>query len=196
MIDTVLHRFNLKQHSVTINSCLTLGILSFLLPATQMACIFIYGTLKKGQPNHYRMLDTTKGNVKFLGCARTVDKYPLVIAGKYNIPFLLNVPGEGQRVQGEIYSVDDPMLKFLDWFEDCPKMYQRTQVLLEIKEWVGEGEGTPKVGSTTEAFVYSTTAYKPEWLQYPTFNNYDSYGDHGLQYVTREARDSDKYVIS
>ncbi|MCI4378174.1 hypothetical protein PGIGA_G00212910 [Pangasianodon gigas] len=177
-----------------VHSCLTLGILSFLLPATQMTRIFIYGTLKKGQPNHYRMLDTTKGNVKFLGRARTVDKYPLVIAGKYNIPFLLNMPGEGQRVQGEIYSVDDPMLKFLDWFESCPKMYQRTQVLLEIEEWVGEGEGTPKVGSTTEAFVYTTTTYEPEWLQYPTFDSYDAYGDHGLQFMTREARDSDNVI--
>ncbi|NP_001187488.1 gamma-glutamylaminecyclotransferase isoform X1 [Ictalurus punctatus] len=169
----------------------TLGIFSFLLPATQMTHIFVYGTLKKGQPNHYRMLDSTKGNAKFLGCARTVEKYPLVIADKHNIPFLLNVPGEGQRVQGEIYSVDDPMLKFLDWFESCPQMYQRTQVLLEVEEWVGEGEGTPQVGGTTDAFVYSTTTYKPEWLQYPTFESYDAYGDHGLQYVTREDRGSD-----
>ncbi|XP_060733231.1 gamma-glutamylaminecyclotransferase-like isoform X2 [Tachysurus vachellii] len=167
----------------------TILILSFLLPATQMTHVFVYGTLKKGQPNYYRMMDTTKGKARFLGHARTVEKYPLVIAGKYNIPFLLNKPGEGQRVEGEIYSVDEPMLKFLDWFEGCPEMYQRTQVLLEVKEWVGEEEEAPKVGSTTEAFMYSTTTYKPEWLLYPTFDSYDAYGDHGLQYEPREARD-------
>lgn len=156
-----------------------------------MTHVFIYGTLKKGQPNYHNMLDTTKGSAKYLGQARTMDKYPLVIAGKYNIPFLLNVPGEGQRVQGEIYSVDDQMLKYLDWFEGCPQMYQRTRVLLEVEEWVGEGEGTSQVGSATDAFVYSTTTYMPEWLQYPTFDSYDTCGDHGLQYITREARGSD-----
>ncbi|TSQ01570.1 Gamma-glutamylaminecyclotransferase B [Bagarius yarrelli] len=154
-----------------------------------MARVFVYGTLKKGQPNSYRMFDTTNGQAKFLGHARTVEKYPLVIAGRYNIPFLLNVPGKGQRVQGEIYSVDDQMLKFLDWFESCPEMYQRTQVLLEVEEWVGEGEEKLEVGSTTVAFIYSTTTYEPEWLQFPTFDNYDTHGDHGLPYVSREARD-------
>lgn len=157
-----------------------------------MAQVFVYGTLKKGQPNYSIMLDTTKGNAKFLGHACTVDKYPLVIAGKYSIPFLLNVPGEGQRVHGEIYSVDDQMMKFLDWFEGCPQKYQRAKVLLEVEEWVGEG--TSQVGSITDAFVYSTTTYKPEWLQYPTFNSYDAYGDHGLQYVTPEARESADYL--
>lgn len=155
-----------------------------------MTHVFVYGTLKKGQPNYSTMLDTSKGTAKFLGRARTMDKYPLVIAGQYNIPFLLNVPGEGQRVQGEIYSVDEPMLKFLDWFESCPQMYQRTRILLEVEEWVEKGEGTPEVGGTTHAFVYNTTTYKPEWLQYPTFDSYDSNGDHGMKYVAREARDS------
>ncbi|TSQ01571.1 Gamma-glutamylaminecyclotransferase B [Bagarius yarrelli] len=126
------------------------------------------------QPNNYRLFDATKGQAKFLGRARTVEKYPLVITGRYNIPFRLNVPGKGQRVQGEIYSVDDQMLKFLDWFEGCPEMYQRTQVLLE--EWVGEDEETPEVGSTTVMYSY-------EWLQFPTFDNYDSHGDHGLRIV-------------
>nr|XP_055062158.1 gamma-glutamylaminecyclotransferase B-like isoform X1 [Misgurnus anguillicaudatus] len=148
-----------------------------------MTRVFVYGTLKTGQPNYYRMLDATNGTAKFLARARTVDKYPLVIATKNNVPFLLNVPGEGHRVQGEIYEVDDKMLKFLDWFESCPKMYQRTPVKLEVNEWVGRDENTPKVGSLVEAFVYSTTTYQPEWLRNPTYESYDSYGDHGLKYT-------------
>ncbi|XP_066542678.1 gamma-glutamylaminecyclotransferase C-like [Hoplias malabaricus] len=152
-----------------------------------MTHIFVYGTLKKGQPNHSRMLDVANGKAEFLSHAHTVEKYPLVIAGKYNIPFLLNVPGKGQQVQGEIYRVDDKMLEFLDRFEGCPKMYQRTRILLEEQQDVGEGNLTG--GNTTESFVYSTNTYEPEWLQKPTFNSYDAYGDHGLLYVTREARD-------
>ncbi|XP_051558165.1 gamma-glutamylaminecyclotransferase C-like [Myxocyprinus asiaticus] len=154
----------------------------------KMTQVFVYGTLKSGQPNYYRMLDAANGKAKFLGRSRTVDSYPLVIATQYNIPFLLNVPGKGHCVRGEIYSVDEKMLKFLDWFECCPHQYQRTLVKLEVDEWVGEGENNPKAGSIIETFVYSTTTYKPEWLQNPTYENYDSYGDHGLEYVCREDR--------
>ncbi|XP_051983054.1 gamma-glutamylaminecyclotransferase B-like [Xyrauchen texanus] len=154
----------------------------------KMAQVFVYGTLKSGQPNNYRMLDAANGKAKLLARSRTVDSYPLVIATQYNVPFLLNIPGKGHRVQGEIYSVDEKMLNFLDWFERCPHQYQRTLVKLEVDEWVGEGENNPKAGSIVEAFVYSTTTYKPEWLQNPTYENYNYKGDHGLEYIRREDR--------
>ncbi|XP_071321068.1 gamma-glutamylaminecyclotransferase-like isoform X1 [Trachinotus anak] len=156
-----------------------------------MSRVFVYGTLKKGQPNYFRMLNGTNGKAEFLASACTIEKYPLVIAGKYNIPFLLNIPGQGHRVQGEIYKVDDTMLKFLDDFEGVPTMYQRTLVSLEVKQWLGqtEGEETPSLGSITEAFVYSTTSYQPDWPSLPSYESYDAYGDHGLEYVTREGRD-------
>lgn len=155
-----------------------------------MTRVFVYGTLKKGQPNYYRMFDRSNGKTEFLASACTTQKYPLVIATKHNIPFLLNIPGQGHRVQGEIYKVDDQMLKFLDAFEGVPTMYQRTLAKLEVKEWVGQtdGEERPAAGSVTEAFVYSTTTYQPDWPSLPNYESYDAYGDHGLEYVTREAR--------
>ncbi|KAK7162265.1 hypothetical protein R3I94_004805 [Phoxinus phoxinus] len=153
-----------------------------------MTKIFVYGTLKKGQPNHFWMMDHANGQAEFVAHARTVDRYPLVIATKYNVPFLLNVPGTGQHVTGEIYSVDQQMLEFLDWFENCPQKYQRSLIRLEVQDGPGGGEHTPKTGSSVEAFVYSTKTYEPEWLQKPTYENYDTYGDHGLRYVRREDR--------
>ena len=30
-------------------------------------------------------------------------RYPLVIASRYNIPFLLDKPGTGNQIRGEIY---------------------------------------------------------------------------------------------
>ncbi|KAM9820849.1 gamma-glutamylaminecyclotransferase B-like [Neosynchiropus ocellatus] len=155
-----------------------------------MACVFVYGTLRRGQPNNYRMSESSNGSAEFLATAQTVQPYPLVIATAFNIPFLLNIPGQGQRVHGEIYRVDEQMLKFLDEFESIPTMYQRTSVKLEVKEWARnkEGEETPAAGSITEAFVYSTTTYQPEWKTLPTYDNYDSFGAHGLQYVVQEAR--------
>ncbi|KAM6093758.1 PREDICTED: gamma-glutamylaminecyclotransferase [Chlamydotis macqueenii] len=157
-----------------------------------MARVFVYGTLKKGQPNYKHMINTAKGLAKFQGRGRTVEKYPLVIAGKYNIPYMLNIPGTGHQVAGEIYSVDDQMLQFLDEFEGCPDMYQRTLMRIEVVEWEGKGgvgEARATAEGVVECFVYSTMTYPPEWVSLPYHDNYDSSGKHGLSYVLRESRD-------
>ncbi|XP_015807710.1 gamma-glutamylaminecyclotransferase B [Nothobranchius furzeri] len=150
-----------------------------------MARVLFYGTLKKGQPNYHHVLNRNNGNAEFLATAITTQRYPLVIATKDNIPFLLNLPGQGQRVHGELYQVDEKMLKYLDIFESVPNLYQRTVEEVEITEWVGKEEEKPP-GCTIDAFVYSTTTYQPSWLSLPTYKSYDSYGDHGLTYVCEE----------
>ncbi|KYQ48751.1 hypothetical protein ALC60_12257 [Trachymyrmex zeteki] len=48
--------------------------------------VFVYGTLKRGEPNHGLIKDTANGYAKFLGLGKTTVQYPLVIATKYNIP--------------------------------------------------------------------------------------------------------------
>ena len=58
--------------------------------------LFLYGTLKTGQPNENRMHDTSQGHAEYLCNAVTVDAYPLVIGTKYNIPFMLQVKGTGK----------------------------------------------------------------------------------------------------
>lgn len=147
-----------------------------------MTQIFVYGTLKRGQPNHHRMLDSANGEARFLSSARTVHKFPLVIGGPHNIPFLLDVPGQGHRIQGELYSVDERMLAFLDDFEMVPTWYQRVPVELQVERSDGDG-------ATTEAFVYMRKEFEEELLRLQCFESYDTYGDHGLEYMTREARD-------
>ncbi|RXN29885.1 gamma-glutamylaminecyclotransferase B-like protein [Labeo rohita] len=147
-----------------------------------MALVFMYGTLKKGQPNYVRMEDTANGQAEFLAHARTVERYPLVINTIYNIPFLLNMPGTGQRVLGEIYRVDQKMLEFLDNFVKCPEWYQRIKVKLEVQDGEGGSENTLKLGSIMETDVYIKTTHEPEWLQKPTYECYDTNGDHELKY--------------
>ncbi|XP_006252574.1 gamma-glutamylaminecyclotransferase isoform X1 [Rattus norvegicus] len=151
---------------------------------SQMAHIFVYGTLKRGQPNHKVMLDQSHGLATFRGRGCTVESFPLVIAGEHNIPWLLHLPGKGHCVAGEIYEVDEQMLRFLDDFEGCPSMYQRTALQVRVLEW--EGAGGP--GDSVQCFVYSTATYAPEWLFLPYHKNYDSEGPHGLRYNPRENR--------
>lgn len=55
--------------------------------------VFVYGTLKRGEPNHGWFSKHENGYHKFLCNAKTVEKYPLIIGTKYNIPFLLYSPG-------------------------------------------------------------------------------------------------------
>ena len=57
--------------------------------------MFVYGTLKRGQPNNHFIHDTESGHAEFVGTGHTTEQYPLVIAGKYNIPYLLYIPGQG-----------------------------------------------------------------------------------------------------
>lgn len=61
-----------------------------------MEPVFVYGTLKQNQPNHYHLNDTKNGYAVFNSTARTINKYPLVISTIYNIPFLLQNQGIGQ----------------------------------------------------------------------------------------------------
>jgi len=61
--------------------------------------VFVYGTLKNGQPNHHWL-----GASKCLGRGHTLEMYPLIIATQYNIPFLLYAPGQGNHVKGNLYT--------------------------------------------------------------------------------------------
>jgi len=56
--------------------------------------IFVYGTLKRGQPNYHVMEQF--GNYQFFGTGCTEREYPLIIYTKANLPYMLNAPGMGQ----------------------------------------------------------------------------------------------------
>jgi gamma-glutamylcyclotransferase (GGCT)/AIG2-like uncharacterized protein YtfP len=52
--------------------------------------VFVYGTLKRNQPNHHYL-----STAEFITEATCCQKFPLVIASKYNIPFAIEKPGIG-----------------------------------------------------------------------------------------------------
>lgn len=90
--------------------------------------VFVYGTLKRGFPNHHFMNGAT-----FVGTGATVEAYPLVVGGQFFTPYLLPEPGVGQRIRGELWDVPDAMLPALDDLESVhlPNGYRRQQITIE-----------------------------------------------------------------
>lgn len=96
-----------------------------MIAARQLFLVFVYGTLKKGEPNHHYLTNSENGFAEYMCSGKTETKFPLIVGTKYNIPFLLNVPEHGHHINGEIYSIDAKMLKKLDELEDYPEIYDR-----------------------------------------------------------------------
>lgn len=142
--------------------------------------VFVYGTLKKGQPNEYVM--TKISNVKYLGLAVTCAQYPLIIAGEWNLPMLLDIEGEGKRVEGELYQVNGTALKQLDEFEGHPDFYKRKEIQVKF---VTESNA----GSCVKCWTYFIKDYTEDDLKQECFSQYDSEGGHGLAYDIRENED-------
>jgi gamma-glutamylaminecyclotransferase len=71
--------------------------------AIKMQSVFVYGTLKSGEPNHAWMTDWHHGKFHTIGIGRTVQAYPLIIGTQFNIPFVLDKPGVGHVCHSPFY---------------------------------------------------------------------------------------------
>ena len=59
--------------------------------------VFVYGTLKRGEPNHYLLQQSDKGCCEFVSTAVTVDRWPLVVSPNYfSTPYMLAKAGTGE----------------------------------------------------------------------------------------------------
>jgi gamma-glutamylaminecyclotransferase len=78
--------------------------------------VFVYGTLKRGFPNHPLLVASSS---PFVGAASTAGPASLVI-GPYSVPFLLPPPSSassGRVVSGELYAPSPAALAELDDLE-------------------------------------------------------------------------------
>ena len=84
-------------------SSLSLFLSSLLKVMFRMALqrVFVYGTLKRGQPNYHLLVDPKNGVAKFLGEAKLTTRYPLVVGSSFSVPLLLPVENQG-KVHGTI----------------------------------------------------------------------------------------------
>lgn len=96
--------------------------------------VFVYGTLKTNQPNHYWLTNHANGVASLVGNGTTSDQYPLLIGTRYHIPFLLKLAGIGHKVNGEIYSIDEHMLGKLDELECHPDYYLREEIPIDCED--------------------------------------------------------------
>ena len=104
--------------------------------------VFVYGTLRQGGSNHFRMNDSEMvGTGKIAGKMYRIDWYPALVCG-----------GE-TSVKGELYFVSDKILESLDQFEGVtpdaqePRDYRRVKVCVKLDSgdtldaWVWEWAG-------------------------------------------------------
>ncbi|KAK6745496.1 hypothetical protein RB195_011925 [Necator americanus] len=143
--------------------------------------VFVYGTLKRGEPNA-NVISETEGKYRFIGVGRTKMPYPLVIGSKYNIPFVINEPGKGHQIQGEVYEVDDIKLKILDALEAYPTLYWR-----QVETIVMDNN------TEISAWIYLLRKWRPDIYESstPMMSSYSSKGPHGREYVSRYIRAKD-----
>ncbi|EFC45221.1 predicted protein [Naegleria gruberi] len=115
--------------------------------------IYVYGTLKTGMANYeHKMVHYPC--CKLLAHAKTLNKYPLIVAGERKVPYLFDSEGIGHQIEGEVYRVVDAKhLEELDIFEGCDTgHYNRIPIEVivtsvpESSEW--------NVGSIVKCFVY------------------------------------------
>jgi gamma-glutamylaminecyclotransferase len=92
--------------------------------------VFVYGTLLKDEPNHYRL---EEGRATLVGEAVTLREYALFTNGAF--PYLAKTPpaeaDNADEVGGEVWLVSDATLASLDMLEGHPRHYQRTVINLK-----------------------------------------------------------------
>ena len=85
--------------------------------------IFVYGTLKKHQPN----FAIIKSGI-FCGVGRLDKSYELRMVSMGSFPALIpSGKNSPQEISGEIWSVDDESFKNVDCLEGYPTFYEREQ---------------------------------------------------------------------
>ena len=105
--------------------------------------VFVYGTLKQSFPNFAK-----NAGSRLPGLFITVERYPLYVVGERFSPWLINRPGKGERVTGQIFEVDAPALAAMDTLERITEADGYRRILLAL-------EPVPAhKGNRLQAFTY------------------------------------------
>lgn len=88
---------------------------------------------------------------------------------------------------GEVYHVDEKKINFLDEFEGFPGYYDRieTEIILDTTNLPSLVTQQVSESGMIRAHVYFFKAFQENLLSLPFYEDYDSYGPHGLPYDER-----------
>ncbi len=82
--------------------------------------VFVYGSLKRGQPNYHWLTGAPWLGEASLDGVQLFDLGPFPMAVKEALS-----PRGGHPLRGEHYQVDQPILERLDRLEGAPRLFQR-----------------------------------------------------------------------
>jgi gamma-glutamylaminecyclotransferase len=105
--------------------------------------VFVFGTLKEGFPN----FQSNRG-VRLPGEFLTEQRLPLYLVGERHSPWLVNLPGQGHRITGQVFEVDRAALDRMDELERVtePDGYRRLTLSVVAK--------TPSATLAAPVFAY------------------------------------------
>jgi len=92
--------------------------------------VFVFGTLKEGFPNF-----GTNTGIRVPGIFVTKERYPLYLVGERHSPWMVNTPGHGEHVVGQVFKVAPEVLERMDVLERVSESdgYDRIQIKVKSK---------------------------------------------------------------
>ena len=143
--------------------------------ASQVHHLFVFGTLKEGFPNF-----TANHGTRVAGSFKTVDRLPLYLVGARNSPWLLDQPGTGQQVLGQVFEVDDLTLERMDVLERVAEPDGYRRALIQVQNICAGGK-------TMEVFAYLKPVEQldPDQISAGPLTEYTL--DHAMRYRKRSA---------
>ena len=133
--------------------------------------VFVFGTLKEGFPLHRQGLGDTP---KRRDC-RTVERFPMFIAGPWYAPMMVNEPGIGEQVRGELYEVDDARLALLDRLESVG-IQGNFRVVIEVEALAGSARRPALVYMKSRAIAVPIQSHPLEIYDDDRFVPFDRRG--------------------
>jgi len=139
--------------------------------------VFVFGTLKEGFPNFH-----VNRGARVPGDFLTVARLPLYLVGERHSPWMLDAPGEGHQVAGQLFDVNDEVLAQMDVLErvDEPDGYRRVLIDVVARE--------APAGAAQQAFAYliPRTLFSPQQARLGPLREYTL--EHAALYRRRAAR--------
>ena len=111
----------------------------------------------------------------------TVERYPLYLVGERFSPWLIDAAGEGERVVGQVFEVDEAALAAMDVLERIAEQDGYRRVMLEV-----EALSAPRATSCVHAYIKPLEQFAPADTRLGPLQEYTQ--EHASLYRRRVAK--------